>query len=89
MLQLIMLVVSPGGIGPSGAQNYHLVTGTVDIDDRACDDECSFPALTARGEGAGHPGTGVHGAAEEARRDRKTSGGKRACHDHSAGEPSE
>lgn len=78
ILQLVMLVVSPGGIGPAGAQNYHLVTGTAEIDDGACDEECPFPGLTALGERGGHPGTGAHRAAEQARHLGHTSGSKPA-----------
>lgn len=70
VLQLVMLVVGPSGLGPRGPQNYHLVTGTIDIGGHECDDGCVFPELTARGDSAGHPGTGTHKVAEEARNNR-------------------
>jgi hypothetical protein len=67
VLQLIMLVVNPLGMGAVGAQNYHLLTGGIDLSTRGCDAECQSPDLAAAGDRR-EAGTGIHSAAEEARR---------------------
>ncbi len=67
LLQLIMLAAGPCDIGPPGPQNYHLVTGKIDIGEFACDNGCPFPSLASKGEMAGPAGTGSHPTAERAR----------------------
>lgn len=66
--QLIMLAIRPLGLGPS-PQNYHLVTGEIDIGTYSCDADCSFPKLVASGERE-NPGTDRHLAAERERESR-------------------
>ncbi len=67
LLQLIQLIVGPSGIGTRWAQTYHFPAGVINLDGRACEDGCVYPALEARGEQAGHPGTGPDLAAEHER----------------------
>lgn len=69
--QLIMLAIRPLGIGPS-PQNYHLLTGKIDIGTYSCDADCSFPKLVASGERE-HPGIDRHLAAEREREMRSES----------------
>jgi hypothetical protein len=68
-LQFIMLTIQPLGIQGGRPQNYHLVTGEVDLDGTSCDSGCVFPSLIALGE-TRNPGIGVHKAAETARKER-------------------
>lgn len=67
VLQFLMLTVGPSGIGPSGPQNYHMLTGVTDLGPTSCKPDCIFPDLIAKGESE-PSGTGVHMAAEIARR---------------------
>jgi hypothetical protein len=57
VLQLLMMVVAPSGVGAYGAQNYHFVTGAADIDVKGCESNCLYPPLISLGDEAGHPGT--------------------------------
>lgn len=66
LMQLIGLLAHTGVV----PQNYHLVTGKIDLGRHVCDRGCLFPAFTAKGDGAGHPGTGEHVAAAAARKKR-------------------
>lgn len=50
VLQFIMMAVGPLGLGPRGPQNYHLLTGEIDIGSTSCDAGCVFPDLIAVGE---------------------------------------
>jgi ThiF family protein len=67
VLQFLMLVVGPSGVGSPGPQNYHMLTGMMDMGPTTCDQDCIFPDLVAQGESE-PSGTGVHIAAEAARR---------------------
>ena len=67
VLQFLMLAVGPSGIGSPGPQNYHMLTGMTDLGPTTCEPDCIFPDLVAKGESE-PPGTGVHIAAEAARR---------------------
>jgi hypothetical protein len=69
LLQWLMLVVAPLGLGPPGPQNYHLMTGDLELGRVVCDDDCSFPGYIATGA-VHHPGTGDHRAAHIARESR-------------------
>jgi ThiF family len=71
VLQFLSMVIAPSGIANYGAQNYHFVTGDLDIERRGCEDTCLYPTLTARGEGTGIIVTGSHGVAEAAREQRR------------------
>jgi molybdopterin-synthase adenylyltransferase len=68
--QLLMLAIGPAGVGPL-PQNYHLVTGEIDIGDAECEHDCGFPARVAVGDRE-HPGTDTHPAAELERQARGT-----------------
>ena len=63
--QFLSMVIAPSGIADYGAQNYHLVTGTVDHEEADCDPTCPFTALVGRGDRAGFDPTGHHQAAAE------------------------
>ncbi|HXG60635.1 MAG TPA: ThiF family adenylyltransferase [Planctomycetota bacterium] len=82
ILQFLSLVVAPSGIGNPGGQNYHFVTGHVDLDHGSCRSDCALGQLVGLGEAGGHPGTVIcHTAAEKARRGRNqqhSRNGKRA-----------
>lgn len=67
MLQFLMLAVGPSGIGSPGPQNYHMLTGKLELGLTTCEPDCVFPDLIAKGESE-PAGTGVHIAAEAARR---------------------
>lgn len=67
VLQFLMLAVGPSGIGSPGPQNYHMLTGMLELGPTTCDPDCVFPDLIAKGEDE-PSGTGVHIAAEAARR---------------------
>jgi len=68
VLQMLMMVVAPSGVGSYGGQNYHLVTGDLDLDVRGCEPGCPYREMVARGEAAGNAGViPLHGAAEAAR----------------------
>jgi hypothetical protein len=66
-----MMVVAPLGIANAGGQIYHFVPGMLD-EPRfgGCDENCAYPALTARGERTGFVVNGVHERAEQVRRER-------------------
>ena len=66
VLQFLMLTVGPLGLGPPGPQNYHLMTGMVDLGPTSCEPECVFPTLVAAGDSQ-PAGTGVHAPAVRAR----------------------
>lgn len=68
--QLIMLAIRPLDVGPS-PQNYHLLTGQIDIGLPECEADCSYPRLVASGERK-HPGIDIHIVAEKERAMRNT-----------------
>jgi ThiF family protein len=77
--QFLAMVVAPGGVADYGAQNYHLVSGTIDRDERDCRDGCLFSGrLLARGDQVGFEATGPHKAAAAARAARAARQGKPA-----------
>jgi len=71
-LQFLLLAIGPLGLGTPGSQNYHMVSGTIDLDPRSCDPGCIFPELTAAGD-TQPSGTDTHKAAESARAERQGS----------------
>lgn len=71
LLQLIQLVAAPGGVGARWTHNYHFPSGIDDLDGGPCEAWCVYPTLEARGDRAGHPGTGRHPVAEFARAKRR------------------
>ena len=70
-LQLLSMVVAPGGVANPGAQMYHFVTGATDRDERPCNDTCFYKGLVAKGDRAGLVVTGRHRVAEEERQQRQ------------------
>lgn len=69
VLQFLLLSVGPLGAGSPGSQNYHFVTGKIDVDSRGCDPDCIFPERVATGEQF-HSGTDDHPAAVRERNTR-------------------
>ena len=73
VLQLLMMVVAPLGVGNAGAQLYHFVPGILDEPRfSSCNDGCPYPSITARGERAGFAVEGTHLRADRARLERRT-----------------
>lgn len=69
--QLLSMIVAPSGVSDYGAQNYHFVSGTIDLDTRGCNRGCPFSGgLLAQGDRSGFVVAGAHTAAESARRER-------------------
>jgi molybdopterin-synthase adenylyltransferase len=73
VLQFLSMVIAPGGIGNPGAQIQHFITGTIDRDERSCNETCLYPTLIARGDCAGVIVTGKHPVAAGARDARQAS----------------
>lgn len=67
ILQALMMVVTPAGIGNPGAQHYHFVPGRLDIDTSSCEPTCPYTSLVSSGDSAGLLVTGRHVAAEASR----------------------
>jgi ThiF family len=68
ILQFLAMVVAPSGIANHGAQMYHFKTATLDHEkEHACNPDCFFPSITAKGDRAGVQVTGRHPVAEQAR----------------------
>ena len=72
VLQMLSMVIAPSSIPYVGEQNYHFVTGNMDVTFRNCKASCAYRSLTAFGERAGLHVTGRHIAAENQRRLRKS-----------------
>lgn len=71
VLQLLSMVVTPGGISDIGAQNYHFVTGSIDTENRDCEFGCLYSGnLLAAGDIADVSVTGKHHVAEQEREER-------------------
>lgn len=71
VLQLLSMVVAPGGLADTGAQNYHFVTGDIDVEDRGCRPGCLYSNhLLTAGDRSGVLVTGRHHAAERERAER-------------------
>jgi molybdopterin/thiamine biosynthesis adenylyltransferase len=68
VLQLLSMVLAPGGLADTGAQNYHFVTGSIDVDTRECQPYCFYSGdLLSTGDRSGVPVVGRHHAAEQER----------------------
>lgn len=67
--QFLLLAIQPLGVGPS-PQNYHLLTGEINIGLPTCEPDCPFSSLVASGE-RDHPGIDKHLVAESERLARK------------------
>lgn len=71
VLQMLSLVINPLGISNPGEQNYHFVSGCMDITyDKSCEEECPYQSIIARGDNAGWVITGRHLGAEQSRKER-------------------
>jgi ThiF family protein len=67
-LQMLMMVVAPGGLAAVGEQAYHFVPGFMEEPRfRGCEPTCLYPGFVAKGERAGITVTGKHLAAARAR----------------------
>lgn len=72
ILQLLSMVVGPGGLADTGAQNYHFVTGNLHVDDRECQPSCLYSGhLLSAADGSVIPVAGRHLAAERDARARR------------------
>lgn len=68
VLQLLSMLVAPSAIADIGAQNYHFVTGELDITQPACRPNCPYSnLLLAAGDTSSIEVTGKHQAAEDER----------------------
>ena len=66
VLQMLSMVIDPLGISNVGEQNYHFVTGTMDVTRGGkCNAGCLYPPIVALGDSAGWIVTGRHFAAEK------------------------
>ncbi len=71
VLQLLSMAIAPGGLGDTGAQNYHFATGDIDVGDRGCEPTCFYSGdLLSTGDRSGVPVVGRHHAAERERAER-------------------
>ncbi len=74
VLQMLSLTIAPLGISNPGTQNFHFVSGTMDVEDLGvCHSYCPFPSLTAFGDACGIAATGNHPKAEAIRKATKSS----------------
>lgn len=68
VLQLLSLFIAPSGISDVGLQNYHFVSGRMDVEENAqCQELCFFPTIIGKGDNCGVQVWGRHPKAEEAR----------------------
>jgi molybdopterin/thiamine biosynthesis adenylyltransferase len=68
VLQLLSMLIAPSDIADIGAQNYHFVTGELDIDQQCCQPNCLYAGqFLATGDTTGLGVTGRHTAAEDER----------------------
>lgn len=69
--QLLSMIVAPSGVSDYGAQNYHFVSGSIDLDTRGCNPGCPFGrSLLAQGDRSEFVVTATHEIAESTRRRR-------------------
>lgn len=73
MQQFLSFIISPQGISNVGQQNYHFMTGKLDIIEEAvCKMNCFYPSFLAKGDQVGFRVTGKHKKAEKERESRKS-----------------
>jgi hypothetical protein len=54
VLQMLSLFIAPSGIADVGLQNYHFVSGRMDVEESAqCQEFCFFPTIIAKGDNCG------------------------------------
>lgn len=72
LMQLLQMVVAPGGVADIGSQHYNLKTGTIDLETRGCEPGCPYSELLlGQGEDAFFSPWGDHLAAEAEREARR------------------
>jgi hypothetical protein len=65
VLQLLSMVIAPSSVSDTGAQNYHFVTGHLDVDTRGCQPGCLYSSdLRSLGDRSGVSVVGRHYVAE-------------------------
>ena len=68
VLQMLSLFIAPSGIADVGLQNYHFVSGRMDVEENAqCQEFCFFPTIIGKGDNCGVQVWSRHPKAEEAR----------------------
>ncbi len=69
ILQFLSMVIAPQDISNIGEQNYHFVTGCMDVkESEGCNEDCPYPSLVSQGDRTAFTVTGRHIKAEEARK---------------------
>ncbi len=64
VLQLLSLFIGPSGISDVGLQNYHFVSGRLDVEEnRECNESCFFPTILGKGDNSGVQVWGNHAKA--------------------------
>lgn len=77
-LQMLMMVVAPGGVANAGEQAYHFVPGFMENPKfRSCEPNCLYPGFIAKGERTGITVTAPHFVAADARARRAATTQKR------------
>lgn len=71
VLQFLSMLVAPKDFANVGAQMYHFIQGSMDMDYRGCQPNCYYCGLTARGDRTGIAMVGEHTVAVEAREQRR------------------
>jgi len=54
ILEFLRMVIPHPGHANIGAQTYHFVTGTLDVDTRGCNTHCPFCEMVAKGDRSGY-----------------------------------
>jgi hypothetical protein len=67
VLAALRMLVAPAGIADVGAQLFHFSSGTTDIDERGCEPDCPYDAMTGTADASGYPAAARHVTAEIAR----------------------
>lgn len=72
LMQLLQMVVAPGGVSDIGGQHYNFKTGKIDLDTRGCELGCPYAErLVGQGEHAFFSPLGPHPPAEAEREARR------------------
>lgn len=72
LMQLLQMVVAPGGVADVGSQHYNLKTGLIDLETRGCEPGCLYSErLLGVGEDAFSSPLGTHPAADAEREARQ------------------
>lgn len=68
VLQMLSLFIAPSGVPDVGLQNYHFVSGRMDVEENAsCQESCFFSTIIGKGDNAGVQVWSNHAKATEAR----------------------